>query len=82
MPDLAEMIAGKFSAGAEEIILRVARYERDARTPCAFQAIVRYADRNIPWGGGVDASSEAALRIALGAPSAMTTDKTDEGVFG
>ena len=83
MPDLAQMLNAQFADGADEILVRVSRYQNDVRTPAEYQAIVRFHNRLRPWGVGVHASAETALRIALGDPSAMPTDKPDEGgVFG
>jgi len=63
--DLNDETAWPFEAGADEIVIRVSRYEADLKTPAAFQAIVRGQDRTKEWGVGVRANSVAAITAAI-----------------
>jgi hypothetical protein len=63
--DLNDVAAWPFPDGADEITIRVSRYEADLTTPLTFQAIVRGQDRTRVWGVGVRKNPVAALLRAF-----------------
>ncbi|AIT13265.1 hypothetical protein DSS3P1_30 [Ruegeria phage DSS3-P1] len=63
--DLNDNAAWPFGDGADEIVIRVCRYEDDLRTPASFQAIVRGQDRTRVWGIGIRRTPVASLAAAI-----------------
>lgn len=63
--DLSDTDAWPFLEGAEEIVLRISRYEQDGRTPACYQAVVKGQNRSRVWGVGVYANPVVALREAI-----------------
>jgi len=63
--NLNDVAAWPFEDGADEIVVRVSRYEADMKTPASFQAIVRGQDRTKSWGIGIRANPVAALTQAI-----------------
>ena len=63
--NLADLAAWPFKDGAEEIVIRVARYEKDCVTPASFQALVKHRDRTIVWGIGCTADPVTSLMRAI-----------------
>lgn len=63
--DLNDVAAYPFADGADEIVLRVSRYEPDGKTPACYQCIVRGSNRNRLWGLGISANPVAALSRAM-----------------
>lgn len=64
--DLNDSGTWPFPEGAEEIVIRVSRYDGpNLDKPVAYQAIVKGRNRNRVWGVGVMASPVAALTRAI-----------------
>lgn len=63
--DLNATEAYPFLEGADEIVLRVSRYEADMKTPACYQCIVRGQDRTKQWGLGIRPNPVAALNAAI-----------------
>ena len=57
--------AWPFLEGADEVVIRVSRYEKDGETPAAYQCIVRGRNRTRPWGLGVRRGAVGALTTAI-----------------
>lgn len=85
MADLASLIEEAVRRdGLQELTVRVSRYGTDGKTPECWQAIAKYRGRvDGPWGVGILANPEAAIRQAL---SGLTGDAKDtpaeEDIFG
>lgn len=64
---------------ADEILLRVSGYDWSGPTPVAndFQAIVRFADRNLPWAVSVKSDPYEALTEALQKAASMEHNSTE-----
>lgn len=68
--------------GLQELIVRVGRFEADCVTPAAWQAIAKYQGRiSGPWGVGVMANPNAAIRRALEA-GRSGGKAPEEDIFG
>ncbi len=63
--DLNATEAYPFLDGADEIVLRVSRYEADMKTPACYQCIVRGQDRTKQWGLGIRPNPVSALNAAI-----------------
>jgi len=64
--DLNDSESWPFQDGADEIVIRVSRYDGpNLDRPVAFQAVVKNRHRGKTWGVGVMASPVAALQRAI-----------------
>ncbi|MFU1607340.1 hypothetical protein ACM25O_13225 [Sulfitobacter pontiacus] len=63
--DLNSVEAYPFEDGADEIVLRISRYEPDMETPASFQCIIRGRDRTRQWGIGIRPNPVSALEAAI-----------------
>lgn len=63
--NLADTAAWPFWDGADEVVIRVSRYEEDMRTPACFQVVVKHQDRTKIWGVAVLANPVAAIMQAI-----------------
>ena len=63
--DLNSTEAFPFLDGADEIVLRVSRYEDDMETPACYQCIIRGKDRTKQWGIGIRPNPVTALHAAI-----------------
>jgi hypothetical protein len=85
MTDLASLIEEAVQRdGLQELTVRVSRYGADGKTPECWHAIAKYRTRIAgPWGVGVLASPEAAIRQALSGMADDVKDTTaEEDIFG
>lgn len=62
--NLGDNAAWPFEDGAEEIVIRVCRYDAENK-PSSYQAIVRGRDRRTVWGVGIRANPVIALQRAI-----------------
>jgi hypothetical protein len=69
--DVATLIA----SGMDEITVRVSQYDR-AMVATQWQALVKFANRQKPWGVGVAATPEEALTTAVGHALALVSGQT------
>ena len=63
--DLNDTAAYPFLGGADEIVVRVSRYEADMKTPACYQCLIRGQDRTKQWGLGVRPNPVAAIHAAI-----------------
>lgn len=65
--DLGDKEAWPFEDDADEVTIRVSRYQDDGKTPSAFQAVVKNRNRKLVWGVGVMSNPVQALERAMAA---------------